>query len=50
MTLLAVPAGLVVGALSGMASEEKRWVPLLQPARRASTGGPGLALGVHVVW
>ncbi len=50
MTLLAVPAGLVVGALSGMASEEKRWVPLLQPARSTSTGGPGLALGVHVAW
>jgi hypothetical protein len=50
MTLIAVPAGLVVGALSGMVSEEKRWEPLLKPARRASTGGPGLALGVQVAW
>jgi hypothetical protein len=43
-------AGLVAGAFSGMFSETPRWVPLLQPAARASAGGPGLALGVRVAW
>lgn len=50
VTLAAIPGGLVYGALVGTLFKKKRWEPLLQPTRSASTGGQGLAMGVHVAF